>query len=194
VNALPTTPGGFPCVLADPPWAFRDVGVRGSAEGHYRTMRTMEIAAMPVASLAAPNALLFLWTTSAHLLDGSAACVCEGWGFEPKTTVAWVKARTSRLGGPGSALVLDKLQIGCGYYTRAAHELLVIARRGKARVRDRGVPSVIFAPRTRHSRKPDASYDVIERLTEGPRLELFARGLPRPGWIGWGDQFGLEVA
>ena len=38
-----------------------------------------------------------------------------------------------------------------------------------------------------HSRKPDEQYDIIERCSPGPRLELFARG-PRPGWAVWGNQ------
>jgi N6-adenosine-specific RNA methylase IME4 len=184
-------------VLADPPWSFRDKGSRIAPErapgGRYATMSVLQIAMLPVEQLAAPDSLLFLWTTSAHLLDGSAADVCDAWGFEAKATIAWVKCRLPAAGKLGVP-VLPRLQIGMGHYVRNAHEHLVIARRGRARVKRRDVPSVIFAPRGRHSAKPAESYDRIERLCDGPRLELFARGLPRPGWIGWGDQFGLEAA
>lgn len=203
IAPIPSMPGGWPVVLADPAWSFSDRAGRGAAARHYSTMTRAAICALPVLELVAPDALLFLWTTSAHLLDGSAADVCFSWGFTPKTTIAWVKCRSRPLatvprfnGNPGKAgLLIEALHIGCGHYTRAAHELLVIARRGKARVARRDVPSVIFAPRGRHSAKPAESYEAIERLTpDRPRLELFARGLPRPGWTGWGNEFGLEAA
>lgn len=43
-------------------------------------------------------------------------------------------------------------------------------------------------PRGAHSEKPAASYDLIELVSLGPRLELFARGQPRLGWETWGDE------
>jgi N6-adenosine-specific RNA methylase IME4 len=56
---------------------------------------------------------------------------------------------------------------------------------GASLVRD--VPNVIFAPRTRHSAKPDELLEIAERLSPGPRLEMFARRA-RPGWVAWGNQ------
>jgi N6-adenosine-specific RNA methylase IME4 len=38
-----------------------------------------------------------------------------------------------------------------------------------------------------HSAKPEALQDLAERLSPGPRLELFARRR-RAGWTCWGDQ------
>jgi N6-adenosine-specific RNA methylase IME4 len=46
------------------------------------------------------------------------------------------------------------------------------------------------APRREHSRKPDEMYGYIERLADGPYLEMFARR-SRPGWDAWGTQAGL---
>jgi hypothetical protein len=46
------------------------------------------------------------------------------------------------------------------------------------------------APRREHSRKPEVVHERIERLVEGPYLELFARA-SRPGWDAWGNQSGL---
>ena len=180
---LPRVEGGFRCVVADPPWSFDDKGSRIAPEqapgGAYRTMTPGAIAALDVRSVAARDAILLLWTTSAHLVDGTAARVADAWGFTPKTTMAWVKR------GP-----TGKLQIGMGHYTRAAHELVVLAARGSPLILARNVPSVFEAPRTRHSAKPEGLQDLAERLTAGPFLELFARR-GRPGWTCWGDQ--LEV-
>ena len=52
------------------------------------------------------------------------------------------------------------------------------------------MPRLLIAPRREHSRKPDETYERIERLLPGPYLELFARQ-SRPGWDGLGDQSAL---
>lgn len=44
-------------------------------------------------------------------------------------------------------------------------------------------------PRTAHSEKPPAFLDLVERVSPGPYVELFARA-PRLGWDSWG--FGYE--
>ena len=52
------------------------------------------------------------------------------------------------------------------------------------------VRRLVIDRRREHSRKPDQIYDRIERLLEGPYLELFARQ-SRGGWDCWGDEGGL---
>jgi N6-adenosine-specific RNA methylase IME4 len=48
--------------------------------------------------------------------------------------------------------------------------------------------SVLEAPRRRHSEKPPAVYELIERAwPQLSKLELFAR-TTRPGWAAWGNQ------
>lgn len=41
--------------------------------------------------------------------------------------------------------------------------------------------TVVFASVARHSRKLDAFYEVVEAISPGPYLELFATR-QRPGW------------
>jgi N6-adenosine-specific RNA methylase IME4 len=49
-------------------------------------------------------------------------------------------------------------------------------------------PSVLYAPRREHSRKPDEVYVLIERTyPELPKIELFERAR-RPGWDAWGNE------
>lgn len=43
-------------------------------------------------------------------------------------------------------------------------------------------------PRRRHSQKPEYFYELIEKVTTGERVELFARN-HRDGW----DVFGNEI-
>ena len=47
-------------------------------------------------------------------------------------------------------------------------------------------PDVFFAERGRHSEKPVVAYQLIEKMSPGPRLEMFARD-PRDGWDVWGN-------
>ena len=79
------------------------------------------------------------------------------------------------------------VQIGCGYWTRANSEVCLLATRGKPKRLNADVRQAIIEPRRQHSRKPDCVHGRIERLVEGPYLELFARA-PRPGWTVWGNE------
>ena len=64
--------------------------------------------------------------------------------------------------------------------------LLVLGINGEAL----GVPaeayrhsSVLFAPRTEHSKKLEQVYEIIETMFPGRKyLEMFARGESRKGW------------
>ena len=42
-------------------------------------------------------------------------------------------------------------------------------------------------PRKRHSAKPEAFYDIVESMSPGPYLDVFARRL-RMGWDCWGNE------
>ena len=201
----------FSIVVADPPWSFDD-RLKGkniqhqAASTHYPIMRLQDLmnvcrtypadshitlAEYPIAY----NALLFLWTTNTHLLDGSVHDLCNAWYFEPKTIITWVKGRMCTW---EDVVLHDKsiessliLQVGLGRYTRASTEHIIIGARGRAieLIEDKGVPNIFIAPRKRHSEKPQEAYDLIEKLVghAGPKLELFARK-PREGWTTWGNE------
>jgi len=169
----------FGCLCADPPWAFRNTRTRAAAENHYKTLEEHEIAAFtihgyPVHQVMAENAHLYLWTTDSHL--ESALRVMRVWGFEPKQTIVWVKVSES-----------GKVQIGLGNWYRHAHEICLFGTRGSALARVRDLPSVFWAPRGKHSSKPEQLQDWAEQLSPGPYIELFARR-QRPNWYCFGDQ------
>jgi N6-adenosine-specific RNA methylase IME4 len=168
---LPRVRGGWRVVLADPPWRFSDRNTRAAAERHYPTMTGAEIANLPVHELAAKDAVLALWTPDTHL--ELALAVSKAWGFTFRHLVVWGKVK-------------DRIQIGLGHYFRKSHEVALLCTRGRPLVLDHGVPSLILAPRTRHSVKPTEMHAALERFCAGPRLELFARGVARPGWTTWG--------
>src|SRR5580765_7944962 len=82
-------------IVADPPWRYQKDTTNGAkpgaAEAHYSTLGMRDIAALPVADLAAPDAHLYLWVTVPRLYgdrdDRSFTPVdlMEVWGFEFKT-------------------------------------------------------------------------------------------------------------
>jgi N6-adenosine-specific RNA methylase IME4 len=78
-----------------------------------------------------------------------------------------------------------------GYYTRANCEMCLLGTRKKKPKRiNRDVRKLIVSPRREHSRKPEQAYTRIERLFDGPYLEMFSRS-SRDNWQSWGNQTGL---
>lgn len=166
----------FRTVVADPPWAFSDhlPGPKRGAAKHYRTLTIEEIVRFPLPPLA-EDCRLFLWRVAAMQVE--ALRVMEAWGFTLKSEITWVKLTPKG----------DKLHTGMGRQVRMAHELCLIGVRGRPERLSASVPSVVFAPVGRHSEKPDAFFELVERLSPGPRLELFARK-ERPGWTCEGEE------
>jgi len=72
---------------------------------------------------------------------------------------------------------------------RSAAEPFLLGTIGHPEYRSRSVRNLIVAPVREHSRKPDAMYEMIEALVEGPYCELFSR-TTRPGWDSWGNEVG----
>lgn len=166
---------GFGCLLVDPPWTFKaysNKGLKKSAQMHYSCMTLDDIKALPVASLAAKDCAMIMWTTAPCFPQ--ALEVLAAWGFVYKTQGVWAK-RTKRNRG---------LAFGTGHIFRGAHEPFIVATRGHPKVRSKSVRSVIEAPLREHSRKPDEIYAVCESLYGGPFCELFSR-YKRSGWAQW---------
>jgi N6-adenosine-specific RNA methylase IME4 len=151
------------CIVIDPPWPV------GSTMP-YETIELDELKDLPVPELAAERCHLHLWTlpNSHHVL---AYQLIAHWGFRVVSEFVWVKPSYGR-----------------GQYWRMSHEILVTAvRTENDHFDDHWLRSWIAAPRGRHSEKPDAIRDMLERASPGPRLEIFARQIHR-GWFAWGHE------
>jgi N6-adenosine-specific RNA methylase IME4 len=176
---LPVVPGGFHTVLADPPWRFTNRTGKVAPEhrrlDRYDTMRTDEICEIPVATVLADAAHLYLWVPNALVSEG--LLVMSAWSFVYKSMLVWHKVRKD--GGSDGR--------GVGFYFRNVTEPILFGVRGRLRTREAGRRQVnLLASRKReHSRKPDEQYAIIESCSPGPYLEMFAR-YPRNGWHTWG--------
>lgn len=145
----------------------------------YQTLTVAEIAALPVCELAEPRGChLYLWTTNHYL--PYAFGIVSAWGFRYSQTIIWAKTPMGL--GPG------------GTFAQNA-EFCLFARRGSLRHNQR-LDSVWFNwPRLghitggSHSRKPEHFIDMVEKVSPGPYVELFARR-QRLGWDVWGNESG----
>jgi len=96
----------FATIVADPPWEVKAgrplgdyvldggrqlFGARGQRARNtkYPSMTVAEIAALPVANIAADDSHLYLWTINRYLDD--AFDVARAWGFRPSTVLTWAK-------------------------------------------------------------------------------------------------------
>lgn len=168
-------------ILADPAIPFHTwsrLGEGRTPQHHYKCEAFDKLAAIPVASVAAPDCFPFCWVPlrSVFLVEP----LMEAWGFSfSGTAFAWVKLNP---GGVGFAM-------GGGYGTRKNVEICWLGRRGKPQRNSAAVRELIVAPRREHSRKPDEIYGRIEQFCDGPYLELNARQR-WPGWVCVGDEVG----
>ena len=172
----------FKTVLADPPWQFQNRTGKMAPEHkrlkRYETMKLDEICSLPVADMLDTTAHLYLWVPNALMPEGIE--VLKAWGFAYKTNLIWYKVRKD--GGPDGR--------GVGFYFRNVTEMILFGVKGaNARTLQpgRSQVNIIRSMKQEHSRKPDELYELIERCSPGPYLEMFARGV-RPGWTSWGDQ------
>lgn len=180
LNELVSQGKKFGTVYADPPWPYDNQKTRASTDNHYVTMSLDDIAALPVADLAAPQSHLHIWTTAAFLPKTFA--IMEAWGFEYKSYFVWVKP-----------------QMGIGNYWRKSSELMLLGVRGGLTALDNGVMDwletpgdSIVADRSKHSAKPEQVRAAIEKISPPQRLELFGRRAVS-GWTVWGNEIEKDM-
>lgn len=170
--------------MADPPWdhsdgtgfSFGERDPRGRSGKHapsshslpYEVMSVEEISALRPP--AADHADLYLWTTNRYLRDSYG--VAEAWGFVPSAVLVWCKPANQGLFG---GRFLSNL------------EFVLFSRRGRPQYIKKFGSRWFEWPRGAHSAKPEAFYDLVESVSVGPYLEMFARR-NRLGWHTWGDE------
>lgn len=178
-TALPKLETGkYKTIYADPPWDETGGGrICRGAQNHYGLMKQKGLLALSgeIKRVTAPAAHLYLWVTNTFLEDGLE--LAKAWGFEYKTLVTWGK---------------DKF--GIGQYFRGMSEHCIFAVKGvlpyKVEDGKRQQGRTLFiAPRMEHSAKPLEMRTMIEKVSYGPRLELFGRLNVPMDW----DAIGLEL-
>lgn len=183
-------------IVVDPPWqttAGRKIGIysksnfkqdfgvinNNSRKLSYPTMTVSEIANIKIP--AANNCHLYLWTINKYLADSF--MILDMWGFKYSTTLVWAKNPMG--GGLGGAYGL-------------ASEFIIFARKGSLKTLDRVGRNWFNWKRPykngypHHSAKPDEFFDLVETISPGPRLEMFARK-KRKNWDCWGNEVDSDI-
>lgn len=180
-----------PVLYIDPPWTYDDNShERGTAEQHYELMTLNDLKSLPIPSLLAKKAHVFMWATGPKM--NQAFTLLDAWSLTHVALIPWLKVTNDGL----------NLRQGTGYWSRGVAEYLVIARTGNAKKRKDYVPPlglfvgenhpVLYHPRSKHSAKPTTVHEWIESAVEGPYIELFARQA-RPNWLCIGSDLGFRI-
>ena len=175
----------YKTIVIDPPWKYGSWGKSKASHRPndftrpmpYPTMSLDEIRSLPIIDLADENCELYLWTTQKYLYE--AIGIIKDWGFKHCTTITWCKKPM----GTGQG----------GVYTPTT-EFLLHGRIGKMPPVKR-IDSTWFLTKREHnahSRKPEFFQDMIETVTEAPRLEMFARR-KRDNWDVWGNEVESDI-
>jgi len=168
----------FRTIVADPPWwpsLHRNTkgrtnpgAYRPGPQHFYPLMNVDDICRLVPPS--AKQAHLWLWVINQHIDWGYQ--VARAWGFEPQQMITWCK--------PG---------YGTGQFQGNSEHVLVCRKGSPAGNAFGKTGGTHFKwPRGRHSEKPTEFFELVERVSPGPYLEMFAR-TERRGW----ERFGNEV-
>jgi len=162
-------------IAIDPPWAYSEKGgfdsenydsVSNRGAVDYPTMSINQIKGIELP--AAENCVLFLWTTHAFLEDSFS--LVRQWGFQYKATLVW-----------------DKVKMGIGRTVRMQLEFCLLAVKGNPIIQGSSERDLIVESRREHSRKPEAFYEMVERMCIGNKLDYFSRQ-NRANW----DHYGAD--
>jgi len=173
-NPPPLPDNKYQTLVVDPPWPVQKIlrDVRPNQDVFdYPTMTLQEIKDFPIPEITADNAHLYLWTT--HKILPDALDILAHWGFKYQCLLVWHK--------PGGFQPFGMPQFNC--------EFILFGKKGSLAFLDtKSFPCCFNAARGRHSEKPNEFYDLIQRVSPGPRIDVFARK-KRNEW----DVYGNEV-
>jgi N6-adenosine-specific RNA methylase IME4 len=162
-------------IAIDPPWSYKEKG--GFSSEDYNSESNRGAVDYPVMNIeqiknielpAADDCVLFLWTTHAFLKDSFE--IMENWNFDYKATLVW-----------------DKVKMGIGRTIRMQVEFCLIGIKGNPIINGSAERDIITEPRREHSRKPEAFYEMVDRMCIGNKLDYFSRN-NRNNWEHYGAE------
>ncbi len=163
--------GKYHTIVFDPPWPIEemDTKLNGNEVG-YPTMSIEEIKKFPLQNMAHDNCHLYLWTTPRHL--PMAFKLAKHWGFKYECLMTCVK----NLGITPS----NRWMYSTDHVLFCTKGRLPLLKSGQR---------LDFAEETSvHGLRPDVFYDLVQDVSPGPKIDVFARKR-REGW----DVLGNDV-
>ena len=170
--------GLFDVIVIDPPWPMkkletdRDSRYASQVDLDYPTMSESELEQHPIP--AAENCHVWVWTTQSFL--PMALRLLPKWDLRYSCTFVWHKSKGMQT--PGHP-----------YYNC---EFALYCCRGKPEFRTTKDFKTCYQWKSgKHSEKPEEFYDLIKRVTEGKRLDMFGRRKIR-GFLSWGNEVNTQ--
>ena len=141
---------------------------------HTCSLEEIESHIKKAVDLTSEDSVMFLWTIEKYLFE--AQRMAERLGYKLHSRMIWDKV----------------IGIPAAFTIRFGHEYLLYMYKGKmmpVNIAERGkIHSVFHEMPTKHSKKPEVAYQIIERLyPSAKKLEMYARN-ERSGWDCWGDE------
>jgi len=169
----------YEIIYADPPWKQTKGGLRKARPNQnkdldYQTLSLEDIKNI-IKQYNAP--VLFLWTIDKFLFESQK--IAEELGYKLHARIIWDKENG----------------VAPAFTVRYSHEYLLWLYKSPMLSIDkkqRGkFTTVLREKATKHSKKPNCAYELIESLYPSQKkIELFARN-KRESWDSWGDE--IEV-
>jgi len=167
--------GQYNVIVIDPPWPFGDVNyeyreptskINRAIDRPYYRMTYDEIQALDIP--AADDCVMWLWVPNRNI--HSALHMLEAWGFEYRGLLTWAKSN-----------------FGLGYWLRGKTEQCLLATKGSPPWTNTTETTLLVAPARADSQKPNEFYAIVDKICQGPRIDMFSRE-KRDGWDQWGDE------
>ena len=154
----------YKTIVVDPPWDIKLISLKvrpNQKAMPYKTMTLNEIKSLPINDLADEHCHIYLWTTMSYL--PKAFDVLQSWGFKYNCLLTW-----------------DKTDGFCPFGFKWTTEFCLFAIR-KQPLKKIGIKTIFRENHTIHSRKPQTFYNIVEKVSYPPYLDVFGRRL-RHGW------------
>lgn len=182
IDSLDNIQETYNLLYADPPWKQSKGGkknVRKNSSGKpldypVCTLDEIKEHLRKASDKTSDNSILFLWTIDKYLFE--AQHIAEELGYKLHARMIWDKVTG----------------IPAAFTVRYGHEYLLYMYKGKltpVATDERGKIHTVFRERvTKHSKKPEIAYEIIERLyPDLKKLEMYARN-ERDGFDCWGNE------
>lgn len=172
----------YDIIYTDPPWKQAKGGKRKCRPNQgkdfdYPTLSMQEIKDIHAEALKLCNKThnIFMWTIDKYLHETEQ--MMKELGYELHARIIWDKEN-----GIAPAFTIRYSHEYLLWFYKKGHILMPCENmRGK-------YTTVLREPSTKHSKKPECAYKMIENLfPDSNKLEMFARN-ERDGWDCWGDE------